>query len=440
VSSSPRAIEPRGPLNASVRVPGSKSLSNRALLLAALARGESELDGVLDSDDTQVMARALRALGAEIEIAGERWRVRGVDGKPSALSAALDVHASGTAARFLTAVLALVPGESVLDGAARMRQRPIEALCSALRQLGVEIAAESPGGCPPVRCRGGAPFGGVAEVDARSSSQYVSALLQIGPYAAQPLRLQLKDGVLASHPYVEVTLQAMRAFGARCGLGEPGSAEDATTDFGKLWVEPGGYRGRGYAIEPDASTAAYFFAAAAISGGRVRVEQLAGDSSQADMGFLVVLERMGCHVLREPHGVTVQAPSAGLAPFDVDMNAMPDAVLAAAVTALFARGKSRIRNVAHLRIKESDRLAALEAELRKVGASVQTDGASLTITPGALRGAEIATYDDHRMAMAFALAGLRVPGIRILDPDCVSKSWPGYFAALDQLSSEPTVS
>jgi 3-phosphoshikimate 1-carboxyvinyltransferase len=436
VSSSARAIQPRGPLNASVRVPGSKSLSNRALLLAGLARGQSELDGVLDSDDTQVMARALRALGAQIEIAGDRWSVRGVDGQPSPLSAPLDVHASGTAARFLTAVLALVPGESVLDGGARIRQRPIEPLCDSLRQLGVEIAAESPGGCPPVRCRGGAPFGGRAEVDARDSSQYVSALLQIGPYAARPLSLQLKDGMLASRPYVEVTLQAMRAFGAVCGVGSADGAREADAEKKQqeqLWVEPGGYQGRAYAIEPDASTAAYFFAAAAISGGRVRVEQLAGDSAQADMGFLSVLERMGCVVAREAHGIAVQAPSAGLQPFDVDMNAMPDAVLAAAVTALFAGGTSRIRNVAHLRIKESDRLTALETELRKVGATVQTDSASLTITPGALRGAEITTYDDHRMAMAFALAGLRVPGVRILDPECVSKSWPGYFAALDAL-------
>jgi 3-phosphoshikimate 1-carboxyvinyltransferase len=418
-----------------VRVPGSKSLSNRVLVLAALARGESELTGVLDSDDTQVMARALRALGAEVEIADSRWRVRGVDGKPSALTAPLDVQASGTAARFLTAVLALVPGESVLDGVARMRQRPIEALCSALRELGVDIAAESPGGCPPVRCRGGVPFGGEAEVDARSSSQYVSALLQVGPYAARPLLLQLKDGVLASHPYVDVTLKTMRAFGARCGLGDPGSADDATTDFGKLWVEPGGYQGRAYAVEPDASTAAYFFAAAAIAGGRVRVEQLPGNSGQADMGLLTVLERMGCRVARDAQGVLVQAPSSGLVAVDVDMNAMPDAVLAAAVTALFARGTSRIRNVAHLRIKESDRLAALEAELRKLGATVQTDESSLTITPGTLHSADIATYDDHRMAMAFALVGLRVPGVRILDPDCVSKSWPGYFAALDMLGS-----
>lgn len=420
-----RSVEVRGPLSASVRVPGSKSLSNRAVLLAGLAEGESELDGVLDSDDLQVMGRALRALGAGIEISGERWTVRGVGGRPSALSAPLDVHASGTAARFLTATLALVPGTSTLDGVARMRQRPIEALCSSLRALGVDVIAEGPNGCPPVRCHGGKPFGGTTEVDATGSSQYVSALLQIGPYAARPLVVQLKDGALASRPYVEVTLQVMRAFGAEAGFAADGS----------LWVTPGrGYRGRAYTIEPDASTAAYFFAAAAIAGGRVRVEQLAGSSAQSDMGFLTVLERMGCTVTRAADGVTVQAPSAGLSAFDVDMNAMPDAVLAAAVTALFANGTSRIRNVAHLRIKESDRLAALQTELRKLGASAQADDSSLTITPGTLHGADIATYDDHRVAMSFALAGLRVPGVRILDPECVSKSWPGYFAALDRLA------
>jgi 3-phosphoshikimate 1-carboxyvinyltransferase len=419
-----RSIEPRGPLHASVRVPGSKSLSNRAVLLAALAEGESELDGVLDSDDIRVMGQALRALGAQIDVSGERWRVRGVAGKPGALSAPLDVQASGTAARFLTAVLALVPGQSTLDGVARMRQRPIEALCSALRKLGVEVMAEGRGGCPPVRCRGGKPFGGATEIDASSSSQYVSALLQIGPYAAWPLSVQLKDGVLASRPYVEVTMQVMRAFGADAGFAADGS----------LWVEPGrGYRGRAYTIEPDASTAAYFFAAAAISGGRVRVEQLAGSSAQSDMAFLSVLERMGCSVSRESDGVVVSAPSAGLQAFDMDMNAMPDAVLAAAVTALFANGTSRIRNVAHLRIKESDRLAALQNELQKLGASAQADDSSLTITPGVLHGADIDTYDDHRVAMSFALAGLRVPGVRILDPECVSKSWPGYFSALEAL-------
>jgi 3-phosphoshikimate 1-carboxyvinyltransferase len=417
-------IEPRGALNATVRVPGSKSLSNRALLVAALAQGESRLEGVLDSDDIQAMAAALCALGAEVVRDGERYLVRGVAGRPRVPERGIDVGASGTAARFLTAALSLVPGETVLDGVPRMRERPIGELVDALRALGVEVVAESPGGCPPVRCRGGAPFGGEAAIDARRSSQYVSALLLIAPYAERDVVLHLKDGVLASRPYVELTLRLMRAFGA----------EAAFRDASTLEVAAGrGYVGRAYDVEPDASTAAYFFAAAAIAGGRVRVEGLSGDSVQADMGFLDVLAGMGCTVVRDASGVEVRGPKGPLRAVDVDMNAMPDAVLAAAVTALFADGTTRIRNVANLRIKESDRLAALEAELHKLGARARASADALEITPGRLQAAEIATYDDHRVAMAFGLAGLRIPGVRILDPSCVSKSWPRYFEALAAL-------
>jgi 3-phosphoshikimate 1-carboxyvinyltransferase len=417
-------IQPRGPLHALVRVPGSKSLSNRALLIAALARGESQLDGVLDSDDTRVMAEALRALGAKIEAAGERLHVLGVDGRPSVPSGTLDVHASGTAARFLTATMALVPGHARLDGTARLRQRPIAELVGPLRAMGVDVVAEGEGGCPPVACMGGAAFGGDVEIDASRSSQYVSALLIVAPYAQRRVTLRLRDGVLASKPYVDLTLQIMQAFGADARFRDESSLVVGTEST---------YEGRVYTVEPDASTAAYFFASAAIAGGSVRVEGLSANSQQADMGFIRVLERMGCTVSADHRGVQVQAPSKGLSPIDVDMNSMPDAVLAAAVTALFADGTSRIRNVAHLRIKESDRLAALEAELRKLGADAHADGDSLTITPGELRGAEIATYDDHRMAMAFAMAGLRIPGVRILDPGCVSKSWPHYFEAFAAL-------
>lgn len=417
----PLAIEPRGPLDARVRVPGSKSISNRALLIAALARGQSELEGVLDSDDTRVMIEALRMLGAELRGQGDALSVTGVDGAFRAAARTVDVRASGTAARFLTAALALVPGPSVLDGTARMRERPIGELVDALQRLGIPVRAEGAGGCPPVRCTGRAPFGGEVEVDARRSSQFVSALLIVAPYARDEVVLKLRDGALVSRPYVDVTLDVMRAFGAGAGFAGPAS----------LRVEPGrGYAARAYAIEPDASTAAYFFAAAAIAGGRVCVEGLPGASAQADMGFLGLLERMGCEVERGSTSVSVRGPQGGLRAIDADMNDMPDAVLAAAVTALFAQGTTRIRNVANLRIKESDRLAALETELRKLGAQAHADRDSITITPGTLHGAEVATYDDHRMAMAFALAGLRVPGVAIRDPGCVAKSWPQYFDAL----------
>jgi 3-phosphoshikimate 1-carboxyvinyltransferase len=423
-SAAPLAIEPRAALDASVRVPGSKSISNRALLIAALARGESRLSGVLDSDDTQAMIGALRVLGAGIDAHGSELRVRGVDGAFASATSVLDVGASGTAARFLTAAMALVPGESRLDGTKRLRERPVAELIDALARLGVQIRAEGPGGCPPVRCAGKVAFGGSTEIDASRSSQYVSALLIIAPYAQRSVELRLRDSVLVSRPYVDVTLDVMRVFGADARFADTGSLE---VQAGKT------YQARDYAIEPDASTAAYFFAAAAIAGGRVNVQGLPGASMQADMGFLGVLERMGCTVVRNASRVEVRAPQAGLTAVDVDMNAMPDAVLAAAVTALFARGTTHIRNVGNLRIKETDRLFALETELRKLGADAHAGVDSIAITPGALRGAEITTYDDHRMAMAFALAGLRVPGVKICDPGCVSKSWPQYFDTFSAL-------
>jgi 3-phosphoshikimate 1-carboxyvinyltransferase len=321
--------------------------------------------------------------------------------------------------------MALIGGESRLDGIARMRERPIADLTDALSALGVDVKPEGAGGCPPVVCRGGKAFGGEVSVDASRSSQYVSALLLVAPYAQRDVVLRLADGVLVSRPYVDLTLEVMNDFGA-----------DARWDGdAALRVHAGsGYRGREYAIEPDASTAAYFFAAAAVAGGRVRVEALPGDSRQADMGLLDVLAAMGCQVQRDAAGVTVSAPQTGLRAVDVDMNAMPDAVLAAAVTALFAQGTTRIRNVANLRIKETDRLAALEQELRKLGADARADADSLTITPGELRGAAIDTYEDHRMAMAFALAGLKLPGVVIREPGCVSKSWPRYFDSFLALS------
>jgi 3-phosphoshikimate 1-carboxyvinyltransferase len=418
-------IAPRGPLDAVVRVPGSKSLSNRALVAAALARGESRLSGLLASEDIEVMRVALAAMGAAVEPLGDdAWRVAGTGGALRAPAGTLDARASGTAARFLTAVAALAPGPSVLDGTPRLRERPIGDLAEALGRLGARVEVLGQGGCPPVRIAGGGIAGGQAAVDARRSSQTVSALLLAAPYARADVELALVEGALVSRPYVELTLQVMREFGAEAGW----VADD------RLRVRAGiPYSCRDYGVEPDASSAAYFFCAAAIAGGRVRVPGLRPDSAQADLGLLEVLARMGCRVGREADGVVVEGPRDGLAGVDVDMNSMPDAVLALAVTAAFARGPSRIRNVAHLRIKESDRLAALERELGKLGCRARATADALELEPAALHGAEIDTWDDHRMAMAFALAGLRVPGVAIRDPACVAKSWPSYFDALARL-------
>jgi len=421
----PLPITPRGPIHADVVVPGSKSVSNRALLIAALAKGESTLRGVLGSDDIDVMAGALVQMGARIERDGDRWTITGVDGSPQVPTTTIDVRASGTAARFLTAVLPLVPGVVKLDGSARMRQRPIADLLDALQLLGAKVRAEHGNGCPPVVSEGPCQLGGEVTIDAGKSSQYVSALLQVAPYFARELGLHLRDGVLVSRPYVDLTLNVMRDFGANAGFRHDGS----------LFVNHSArYVGRDYRIEPDASSAQYMFLAAAITGGRVRVNDLPGDSGQADMGVLDVLTQMGCVVERAADSVTLTAPKGVLRAVDVDMNRMPDAVLGVAVAALFCDGTTHIRNVGNLRIKESDRLAALETELRKLGADADAGADSLTITPTkALHGAVIDTYDDHRMAMSFALAGLRVPGVLIRDPHCVSKSWPAFFEVLADL-------
>jgi len=425
MSEAARIIDPRGPLDAVVQVPGSKSETNRALVCAALARGTSELSGALESDDTVVMREAFRALGAEIDPSGDPWRVQGTGGALTSPEEALYCQNSGTTARFLTAVATLAPGPVTLDGNARMRERPIDDLTRALRQLGARIETAGERGCPPVRCAGGGLAGGEAEIDARRSSQFVSAVLLAAPYAKDDISLRLAGGELVSRPYVDNTLDVMSGFGAEAGWSGEGS----------LWVRAGvPYRARAYAIEPDASSAAYPFCAAAIAGGRVRVRGIPADSRQPDLAILDLLERMGCRVVRDSDGVEVTGPRDGLRSLGaVDMNRMPDAALAYAVVALFADAPTTITNVANLRIKETDRLAALETELRRLGARAEAGPDFLEIRPGPLRGSEIATYDDHRMAMAFSLAGLRIPGVRIADPSCVSKTWPDYFSVFRRL-------
>ncbi|MGH0037457.1 MAG: 3-phosphoshikimate 1-carboxyvinyltransferase [Myxococcota bacterium] len=417
------AIEPRGPLDARIRVPGSKSITNRALLIAALADGVSELHGGLESVDTRVMREALEAVGVAIEIpaAGAEgpWQVRGVGGRWSPATAPLWVENSGTTARFLTAALTLAGGPFELDGSPRMRERPIRDLVDALRGLGAEVETLGRGGCPPVAIAGNGLPGGHTVMDARHSSQYVSAVLLAAPCARSDVSLDFIDGTVISRPYVDVTLEVMRDFGAEAGWTAQGGVQVRSE-------RP--YVARRYVIEPDASSAAYPFCAAAIAGGSVRVDGVPQGSIQPDFKLLELLERMGCLVLRGLDYVEVRGPSERLHGLgEVDMNDLPDAAMAYAVLALFADRPTRIVNIPNLRIKETDRLAALETELRKLGARAEAGPDWLEISPGPLQGAEIDTYDDHRMAMSFALAGLRVPGVVIRDPGCVSKTWPNFF-------------
>jgi 3-phosphoshikimate 1-carboxyvinyltransferase len=419
----PLPIRPRGPLDARLSVPGSRSITNRALVAAALAGGESVLPGAARSDDTEAMRAGLEALGARIAVQRDAWTVSGVGGRFVAPRAPLNAGASGTTARFLTAVATLAAGPVTVDGTPRMRERPIQDLVDALRALGAECAAQGPGGCPPVRVAGGGLPGGSASIDARRSSQYVSGVLLAAPYADRDVELRFVDGVLVSRPFVVLTLEVMRAFGANAEWHGDG-----------LRVHTGHpYQPRTFAIEPDAQSAVYGFAAAAIAGGRVRVEGIPAESRQTDLLFLDALAAMGCRVEREANSVVVRGPERALRGVEIDMNSMPDAALALAVVALFAEGTTTIRNIANLRIKETDRLAALESEITRLGGHAKAGPDWLRIEPTPLHAATIETYDDHRIAMAFSLAGLRVPGVAIRDPGCVSKTWPDYFDALERL-------
>ena len=407
------------PLEAVVRPPGSKSITNRALVVAALATGGvSRLDGALDADDTKVMREALHRFGVMIDDVDDPWLVLGTGGKLSA-PGRIDVGASGTSARFLTALAALVPGTTTIDGTPRMRKRPIGELAVALESLGV--AVETTDGCPPVTVTGGALGGGRVAVEASRSSQFVSALLLVAPMAETPLVVEAPR--LVSAPYVQTTLEVMQAFGAEVeGCGD------------ECWrVEPTGYRTAHFDIEADASAAVYPLVAAAILGGVVAVEGIPASSTQADLRIVEVLEAMGCSVWHRDARLVVSGPSRRLEAVDVDMNSAPDAVLGLAVACLFADGPSRIRNVGNLRLKETDRLAALVTELRRVGGDARVEGDDLVVIPGEIRPATVRTYDDHRMAMSFALVGLARPGIVIEDPSCVDKTWPGYFDMLAAL-------
>ncbi|MGB0620198.1 MAG: 3-phosphoshikimate 1-carboxyvinyltransferase [Myxococcota bacterium] len=420
-------IEPRGPIDARPIVPGSKSITNRVLLLAALADGESRLRGGLESDDTVVMRRALESMGIGLQVerdpttGAEDWRVRGRGGRFQAPGHPLDCGNSGTTVRFLTAALTLAEAPIVVDGNARMRERPISDLAAALRGLGAELSMEGTSDCPPITVHGGGLPGGAALIDGSRSSQYVSAVLQAAPYAKNDVELSFKDGIIVSRPYIDLTLEVMRDFGVEA---------DWTQDD-RLVVRAGQtYGARDYTIEPDASSATYPFSAAAIAGGTVTIDGVREDSQQADFKLLGLLERMGCGVMRNGDAVTVTGPDGPLRALgEIDMNDFPDAVLAYAVVCAFADGPTTIQNVYNLRIKETDRLHALETELRKLGVGAEAGHDWLRIDPAPMHGAEIETYDDHRIAMSFSLAGLKVPGVVILDPGCVSKTWPKYFEA-----------
>lgn len=414
-----------------VRLPGSKSISNRVLLLAALASGTTEVHDLLDSDDTRHMLAALKALGVGVEDRGaNQWRITGVGGPFPVKQAELFLGNAGTAFRPLTAALALSDGEYVLTGVARMHERPIGDLVDALVQLGARIDYLGHSGYPPLHVHPATVASDRTAVRGNVSSQFLTGLLMALPLRGRTTTVEVV-GELISRPYIGITLEMLRRFGVEVAREDwtrfTVLAEARYTSPGEVWVEG------------DASSASYFLAAGAIGGGPVRVEGVGRDSVQGDVRFADALELMGARIDMGPNWIEARAPESGrLKAIDLDCNHIPDAAMTLAVAALFADGITTLSNIASWRVKETDRIAAMANELRKVGATVEEGADFIRITPppaGQLTPhAEIDTYDDHRMAMCLSLASLGGVPVRIKDPGCVAKTFPDYFKVFARIA------
>ena len=436
--STPKVITPKGVLDSIVSLPGSKSITNRALLLAALASGTTTLTGVLASEDTQVMADGLSRLGLTLDWDTEQCQVtiHGQWGQFPQRQANIYVGNSGTTARFLTATLAFADGDYRIYGKPRMHQRPIRDLVEALDTLGGNVEYEAEEGFPPLLIRsGGRNSAGIAAVcrqpsavsiSGSASSQFLTALLLASPLAAKASDVEIcVSGELVSKPYIEMTVCMMQSFGV-----DVQRSETYRITRGATYQSPGIYP-----IEPDASAASYFFAAAAICGGSVTVQGLSKNSLQGDVAFAECLEQMNCEITWNANSITVsRLPVRPLRGISIDMNSVSDTAQTLAVVALFAEGTTEIRNIEHVRFKETDRIADLATELRRFGAMVEERQDGLRITPPeVLTPASVQTYDDHRMAMSFAVAGLHLPGVIICDPDCTKKTFPEFFETLSDM-------
>ncbi len=408
------------PPHASLRPPGSKSLTNRALLCAALADGTSTLTGVLLADDTRAMLGAVEALGADVRLDGTTCTVRGTD--PRRLTTSVTVHArqSGTTSRFLLPALALSPVPARLDGAEQLRARPFGPQVDALRTLGATVVEEEGAGRLPLTVSG--PLrGGTVSLPGHLSSQFLSGLLLAGPLVPGGLRVDLTSAPV-SLPYLEMTRAVMAAFG--CPTGDDWSVPEGT------------YTATAYDVEPDASAASYLWGAAAVTGGTVTVEGLGSSSTQGDVAFVDLLARMGAEVVQTATSTTVRGTGV-LHGIDVDMRDVSDTAQTLATVAVFADSPTRITGIGFIRAKETDRIAAMVTELRRAGIDAAEDDDGLTVVPGTPAPTTFATYDDHRTAMSLALLGLRVPGVRIADPGCVAKTYPGFWDDLERLRQVP---
>jgi 3-phosphoshikimate 1-carboxyvinyltransferase len=417
-----RRIQVVDSINAKIQLPPSKSYTNRALIAAALADGSSTIQNPSCGDDSQYLIQALRDLGIIIDEQPSCLMIEGTNGIIRPSSKELFIGNAGTAMRFLTSLAALVRGETVLTGDDQMLKRPINDLLDAIRAAG--IRCESANGFPPVKIHGGNFVGGYINMKASISSQFVSSILLAAPYANHTVNLHMV-GKVSSMPYIDMTLHVMREFGGQVDFIAPSTYIIHNTER---------YIGHTQTIESDASSATYFGAAAAITGGHVEFSNLSTDSLQGDIRFLEILAQMGCRVSERDGTVSVQGGD--LIGIEIDMNDLPDCVPTLAIAAMFARGSTTITNIGHLKFKESDRLKALSVEMAKLGAKIELSDDSITIHPRSLHGATIETYNDHRMAMSFAVAGLRVPGVIINNPNCVTKSFPNFWEEFQKLESK----
>ena len=408
-------IKPVQNLQTTVTVPGSKSYTNRALLIAGLADGECRLEKPLVSDDTKYMIRALKASGIPVQEEKEAFLISGKGGKLSASNKDIFIGNAGTTMRFLTTFSALAPGKTRLDGDERMRERPLADLLDCLTQMGVKAVSANGNGCPPIDIEGGEVPGGEVQLAGDKSSQYLTSILLSAPYFKNDTCIHIQ-GDLTSKSYADITLDIMKTFGVHVD----------NESYQRFKVKAGDrYKAQTYRVESDWSSASYFLAAGAVTGGEVTLTDINPHSVQGDAQFTSVLEKMGCLVEKKSHSLHIKGnPLRGIS---INMNNMPDAVQTLAVTALFAEGETVIQGIGNLRIKETDRISALANELSRLGAEVETGEDFLIIRPGDYKGAEIETYNDHRMAMSFAVAGLKIPGTRIKNPKCVEKSFPDFF-------------
>lgn len=414
-----------------VRLPGSKSISNRVLLLAALADGETEVRDLLASDDTERMLEALQALGVGVTpLGGENWRIKGCGGRFPVRQAELFLGNAGTAFRPLTAALALAGGDYVLKGVARMHERPIGDLIDGLRQLGADVTYLGNDGYPPLQLKPATIRpGGTVSVRGDVSSQFLTGLLMALPLTGVETTVDVV-GELISKPYIEITLAIMARFGV-----------EVKREGWQRFVVPAGsvYRSPGTIyVEGDASSASYFLALGAIGGGPLRVEGVGRDSIQGDVKFAEALAQMGALIEMGPNWMEARAPEGGLVAVDLDCNHIPDAAMTLATAALFAKGTTTLRNIASWRVKETDRIAAMATELRKLGAEVEEGEDFIRVTPSTVKPAAIDTYDDHRMAMCFSLAAFATP-LRINDPKCVGKTFPEYFQRFAEVTQAAPV-